>query len=130
VYGSPRSGTDLSLQGTYNQLLERQVEGTSPQSIINDKKQELELEIHQQYLLYDVSLHLFNIIVVPSECSDLGLEEIDDALTSVLGVMDFCVKLPCSIKNMKEAKATPRTSSFASKKPFLQSGNGLGDAVA
>ncbi|KAG0454299.1 hypothetical protein HPP92_025603 [Vanilla planifolia] len=24
VYGSPRSGTDLSLQGTYNQLLERQ----------------------------------------------------------------------------------------------------------
>ncbi|KAG0495300.1 hypothetical protein HPP92_006294 [Vanilla planifolia] len=25
VYGSPRSGTDLSLQGTYNQLLERQV---------------------------------------------------------------------------------------------------------
>ncbi|KAG0447758.1 hypothetical protein HPP92_028156 [Vanilla planifolia] len=26
VYGSPRSGTDLSLQGTYNQLLERQLD--------------------------------------------------------------------------------------------------------
>ncbi|KAG0493135.1 hypothetical protein HPP92_006533 [Vanilla planifolia] len=28
VYGSPRSGTDLSLQGTYNQLLERQFVAT------------------------------------------------------------------------------------------------------
>ncbi|KAG0450647.1 hypothetical protein HPP92_026824 [Vanilla planifolia] len=28
VYGSPRSGTDLSLKGTYNQLLERQFVAT------------------------------------------------------------------------------------------------------
>ncbi|KAG0448568.1 hypothetical protein HPP92_027771, partial [Vanilla planifolia] len=36
-----------------------------------------------------------------------GLEEIDDALTSVLGVMDFCIKPPCSIKNMKGQRSVP-----------------------